>query len=552
MFVLVIVVGVDLLLVYGKVLIVDKCFLIVLIVVVKDGKIVVVGGDEVVKWYCGVCIVDFKGCVLMFGFNDIYVYIQLMVYWQIDMIGVYLIIDLQVWIKVKVVEFGFGEWIIGVIWDEVQFVEKWVLFWQDLDVVVLDNFVVLVCVGGYSIVGNSVVLCIVGIDCMMFDFDSGLIEYDVVGELNGVICEWIDFYSNYVLFEIWVVLWLIYIVLMKCLLMFGIMSFYLVSMIIDDELVGKGGIVVSGLGLIYCWLCVIYDEMGSDLLCVIIYIEYFGFEWLVVFFMCSGDGDMWVWFGGIGELLVDGGFIGLVVWLLVDYKGLLGYCGKLCMSDVELQVMVDDSVCNGWQMVLYVIGDVVIVYVVDVYSYVLWIIQGLGWQGKDWCWFFDYFMIMLFDVMMVMMVQDGIMIVQQLNFFYNLEGCYEKYFDDECLVYNNLVVMFLKYGIFVVFFSDNLLIGLMVGFYVVIICKGLSGCVYGVEEVVFCEFVICMYIVNIVYLLWEEGIKGLLEMGKLVDMIVFDCDVFMVFVEQILQIEVDMIFVGGKFVYQCF
>lgn len=542
--------GADLLLVHGKVLTVDKRFSIASTVAVKDGKIVAVGGDEVAKRYRGARIVDLKGRVLMPGFNDTHVHIQPMAHRQIDMTGVHSIIDLQARIKAKAAELGPGEWITGATWDEAQLAEKRVPLRQDLDAAAPDNPVALVRAGGHSTVGNSAALRIAGIDRTTPDPDSGLIEHDAAGEPNGVIRERIDLYSNHVPPETWAALRPTYIASMKRLLTLGITSFHSASTTIDDEPVGKGGIAAPGPGLTYRRLRAIYDEMGSDLPRVTTYIEYPGPERLAAFPMRSGDGDTRVRLGGIGESSVDGGFTGPAAWLLVDYKGLPGYRGKPRMSDAELQAMADDSARNGWQMALHAIGDAAIVHAVDAYSHALRTIQGPGRQGKDRRWFLDHFTIMPPDATMVTMAQDGIMIAQQPNFLYNLEGRYEKYLDDERLAHNNSVATPLKHGIFVAFSSDNLPIGPMVGLYAAITRKGPSGRVHGAEEAVSRELAIRMYTANTAYLSWEEGIKGSLETGKLADMIVLDRDVLTVPAEQILQTEVDMTFVGGKLVYQ--
>ena len=52
------------------------------------------------------------------------------------------------------------------------------------------------------------------------------------------------------------------------------------------------------------------------------------------------------------------------------------------------------------------------------------------------------------------------------------------------------------------------------------------------------------------YLSWEETIKGTLEPGKLADMIVLDRDILTVPDEEILTLQVDSTYVGGKLVYE--
>jgi len=265
--------------------------------------------------------------------------------------------------------------------------------------------------------------------------------------------------------------------------------------------------------------------------------------------MRSGDGDVRVRLGGIGETPVDGGFTGPAAWLMVDYKGMPGFRGKGRYTDAELQAIVDDCARNGWQMALHAIGDAAIVQTANAYDKALNSIQGPGRQGKDRRWFIDHFTIMPPEDTMKMMARDGVMISQQPNFLYNLEGRYEQWLDPERLAHNNSVATPMKHGIFVAFASDNLPIGPMVGLYSAITRKGPSGRAHGPEEAVSRELAIQLYTANTAYLSWEEDVKGTLEAGKLADMIVLDRDVLTVPEEQILETQVDMTFVGGKLVY---
>lgn len=540
----------DLVLVHGKVLTVDKTFSIATTVAVKDGKIVAVGGDELAKRYPGARVIDLKGRVLMPGFNDTHVHIQPMAHRQIDMDGVHSIADLQARIKAKAAALGPGEWITGANWDEAQLAEKRVPHREDLDAAAPNNPVMLVRAGSHSNVGNSMALRIAGIDRHTPDPDSGLIEHDAAGEPNGVVRERLDLYISHIPPDSWEALRPTYIASIRRLLTLGITSFHSATTTIDDEPVGKGGIANPGSGLTYRRLRAIYDEMGSDLPRVTTYIAYPGPERLAAFPMRSGDGDTRVRLGGIGESSVDGGFTGPAAWLLADYKGLPGYRGKPRMSDAELQAMVDDCAHNGWQMALHAIGDAAIVHTVTAYSHALRTIQGPGRSGKDRRWFIDHFTIMPPDATMVTMAADGIMIAQQPNFLYNLEGRYEQYLDDERLEHNNSIATPLKHGIFIAFSSDNLPIGPMVALYAATTRKGPSGRVHGAEEAVSRELAIRMYTANTAHLSWEEGIKGTLEPGRLADMIVLDRDPLTVPAEQLLESRVDMTFVGGKLVYE--
>jgi predicted amidohydrolase YtcJ len=49
---------------------------------------------------------------------------------------------------------------------------------------------------------------------------------------------------------------------------------------------------------------------------------------------------------------------------------------------------------------------------------------------------------------------------------------------------------------------------------------------------------------------WEENIKGTLEKGKLADFVVLDSDPLTVPEEQILTLQIDGTYLGGKLVYE--
>ena len=539
----------DLLLDNGKILTIDSKSSISSAVVVKDGKILAIGGPEIAKRYTASKVIDLKGRMLLPGFTDSHVHIQAMAGRAIDMTGLRSIADLQNRLRAKAMELGPGEWITGSGWDEALFSEKRNPSKVDLDAATPNNPVVLTRAGGHSAVGNSMAIKIAGIDRNTPDPEFGVIEKDSAGEPNGIIREANNLYYKHVPREKWDSLRPSYIKSIKALLPLGITSFHSASTSIDDEPVGKGGVADPGSGLTFSRLKTIYKEMGSDLPRVTTYISYPGPQRLKAFPMRSGDGDIQVRLGGIGETSVDGGFTGPTAWTLVDYKGMPGFRGKGRFTNTELQAIVDDSARNGWQMALHAIGDAAIVQTVNAYTKALNSIQGPGRQGKDRRWFLDHFTIMPPEETMRTMARDGIMIAQQPNFLYNLEGRYETTLDDWRLAHNNSVATPRKLGVFVAFSSDNLPIGPLVGLYAAITRKGPSGRVHGADEAVSRMDAIRMYTLNPAYLSWEEKIKGSLEPGKLADMIVVDHDLLTMPEAEIMSTHVDMTFVGGKLVY---
>lgn len=153
------------------------------------------------------------------------------------------------------------------------------------------------------------------------------------------------------------------------------------------------------------------------------------------------------------------------------------------------------------------------------------------------------------DRTMQIMAKDKILIAQQPNFLYTLEGRYVETLEGWHLTTNNPIATPIKHGIFMAFGSDVLPIGPMVGLYAAVTRKGQSGKVYGPEEAVSMKNAIRMYTKNGAYLTWEEKTKGSLEPGKLADMIVLPEDPLTIAPDKLLSLKIDMTIVGGKVVY---
>src|SRR5690606_41341962 len=66
----------DLILHNGKILTVDEGFSIQQAIVAKDGKILAVGGEDLVGQYKAARVIDLKGRVLMPGFTDTHIHVR--------------------------------------------------------------------------------------------------------------------------------------------------------------------------------------------------------------------------------------------------------------------------------------------------------------------------------------------------------------------------------------------------------------------------------------------------------------------------------------------
>jgi predicted amidohydrolase YtcJ len=542
----------DLVLTGGKVLTVDRDFSIQSTVVIRDGKILAVGADAIARRYKARRMIDLKGRVLMPGFTDTHLHVFGRARRDVELASATSITQVQQLVRDKAKELGPGQWITGYGWDEAKFSEQRNIVGADLDVAAPDNPVALTRAGGHSIVGNARAMHVAGITRTTADPPQGLIERNSKGEPNGIVRESLQLYSQHFPLLEWSEVRDSYVATLRSLLALGITSLMEASGTIDDEPVGKGGIEQSDAGslterLTYRRVRDIYERHGAELPRIALYINYPGAERLKAFPFHTGDGDERVRLGPIGESPVDGGFTGPTAWTLADYKGQPGFRGRGRYTDSELQELVDTSAELGWQLGLHAIGDAAIVQTVNAYSYAL---RASGAVQKDHRWFLDHFTMLPPEQTMQVMAADKIMIAQQPNFSYTLEGRYAQTLDEERVAHlNSVATPAKKYGLFVALGSDNLPIGPLIGLYAAVTRKGMSGAVHGVEEAVSIQDAIRMYTANGPYLTFEEKTKGTIEVGKLADLIVLDRDPLTIAPEQLLRTQVDLTIVGGNIVF---
>jgi len=196
-------------------------------------------------------------------------------------------------------------------------------------------------------------------------------------------------------------------------------------------------------------------------------------------------------------------------------------------------------------MGLHAIGDGAIKMTVDVFERVL-----RESPRTDHRHYLTHFTVPPPEATLKQMAANHILIAQQPNFTYTLEGRYADNLDGYRLEHNNPVRTPMNHGIFMAFGSDVLPIGPMVGLYAAVTRKGMSGKVWGADEAVTMPEAIRAYTRNAAYLTFDEQLKGTLEVGKLADMIVLAEDLLTINPSRILGVPVDMTIVGGKVVYE--
>ena len=537
----------DLLLVHGKVVTVDDAFSIKSAVAVKGGRIIAVGGDELLQRYKGATTIDLHGLTLLPGFIDDHLHPQALSPRSIDAAQARSIGELQEMIRKKAEQLGKGEWITGYGWAEANLAEKRNVLRSDLDEAAPDNPVALVRAGGHSIVGNSRALALAAIDRNTPKPLRGVIEHNAEGEPNGIIRERNDLYLHLVPADSFAALRSGYVESLRHMLTLGLTSVIVAASSIRDEVKVEDRPEQPDNMATFKNYQDIYGEYGDTLPRAVVEIGYPGEKALCAYPHKTGWGDDRLKLGAIGEApAVDGGFTGPTAWTSQDYKGQPGFRGQPFFKDREdLQQLADSVARCGWQLGLHAIGDAAIDRATEVYAAAL-----EKYPRPDARWYLAHFTMTPTDATLALMVKARILAAAQPNFLYTLENRYVETLDGERLEHVNPVGRPMKKGVFIAFGSDNLPIDPRVGLYAAVTRKGMSGRVYGPDEAVSIQEALRMYTVNSAYLSWDEHKKGSIEAGKLADLIVLDRDPLTVPPEQLLTMRVLTTIVNGKVVYQ--
>jgi hypothetical protein len=443
-------------------------------------------------------------------------------------------------VRDKAKELGPKEWITGAGWDEYHFTdEARKPVRTDLDAVAPNNPVVLTRAGGHSSVGNTKALELADINKATPNPDRGIIEKDAKGEPNGVIRERSDLYTRLVPRDKPAEVRESFFENVHQQLRLGITSVIQAGAAVNPDVVGS-----------YAEWEALYAKHGQELPRASVQIQFpdrdakIGEAKLKEFGRKTGDGNELLRIGSIGEMAADGGFTGPTAWSLVDYKGQPGFRGRGFFTPEQIHANVEAGHKLGWQYGVHAIGDAAIAMTVDAYDKVL-----QAYPRADHRHYLCHFTVLPPERTMQIMAKDKILIAQQPNFTYNLEQRYEDALEGTRLTKNNALVTPIKHGIFMAFGSDNLPIGPLIGLYAAVTRKGESGKVYGPEEAVSMKDALTMYTRSGAFITREESIKGVIEPGKVADMVVLPGDPLTISPDKLLTMKVDMTIVGGRVLY---
>ena len=526
---------VDLLLHNGKVFTADAMKSIHRAVAIRGNRIVAVGGNALLDRYSALRTIDLRGRLVTPGFNDTHIHVRGNPRRHIEFGGTASIQEFMEKVRAKAEELGAGEWITGYGWSEDEFAEKRNPTRWDLDEAASQNPVIIARAGGHSSVANTLALEIAGVDEATPQPDYGLIERDSEGRLNGIIREAADMVTRFVpdadpgelrrsLAEN-----------LEALPAEGITSIIL------------AGNSPSGFAE---WQSV-YDERWGALPRATVQIRPSGQspEEMVAGVRASGlrtgQGDERIRVGAI-KVFVDGGFTGPAAWTLEPYRDDPDYFGYGLYTDAELYDIVRPLHDDGWQMGFHAIGDAAIVRAVEAFTRVL-----DESPRPDHRHYLNHFTVTPPEETLRRMAEYNILVSQQPNFTYTLEGRYVRNLTDRRAAHNNPVRTVTDHGIFMAFASDILPIGPLVGLYAAVTRKGMSGQAYAPEaEAISMPDAITAYTRNAAYLTWEEDSKGTIEPGKLADLVVLSEDLLAIDPERTMGVEIDFTIIDGSVVYE--
>ncbi len=518
----------DLVLTGGRIAIVDDAFSIHETIVVRDGRVLAVGGADLAERYEAPRTVELRGRLVVPGFNDTHTHISGNPRRYINLAGTESIAEIQELVRAKAAELGEGEWITGYGWSEDELVDQRRPLRLDLDEAAPRNPVMLTRAGGHSGVANSLALRLAGVDRNTPQPEGGVIEYYPDGSLNGVIRERQGMVGRLVPEA-----------------SPGELRDSHVQALRDQLALGITSVIEAGVSPeeFDLWKS-IYDEFGDELPRATVQPYWNGAKRLAERGYSPGVGDARFKVGAI-KVLVDGGFTGPAAYTIEPYPRRPDYRGLLNVPEAEVRSLIMEAHGMGWQLGFHAIGDAAIQLTVDAFANAL-----EASPRDDHRHYLNHFTVPPPVATLDLMVEHEIAIVQQPNFTYTLEGRYVENLAGYKLQHNNPVRTPMEHGIFMAISSDILPIDPRVGLYAAVTRKGMSGRVFGPEEAITMQEAIRAYTANGAWITFEESVKGTLEPGMLADMVVLGEDLLTVDPERIMDVPIDMTIVEGRVLYE--
>ena len=496
---------------------------------ISQGKVLAVGGPELRDAYHSDQELDLEGRTILPGFNDTHVHISGKPRHYIDLTKVGSVAEIRSLVSAKAAELEPGSWITGYGWSEDELAERRRPLIDDLDSAAPENPVMLTRAGAHSAVVSSRAMALAGIEPNTPDPEGGAIEKDTAGKLNGIIRERHDQLIGALIppapkAELRASLT----VELRKLFALGITSITEAMTSVEE----------------YAQWEKVYAEHSGTLPRATVQLSYAGQQAMATFGKKTGDGNEHLKVGPI-KIFADGGFTGPAAYTKQPYRHDSTYRGHLNMPEQDLRNLIFAAHTDGWQLGIHAIGDAAIELVVEILAQAL-----QAHPRQDHRHYLNHFTVMPSIKTMRTMANLGIAITQQPNFTYTLEGRYRTYLDGERLQHNNPIATPMSHGVHVAISSDILPLGPWTGIYAATTRRGMSGQVYGEQEIITREQALRAYTHLGAWLNRDEQHRGRLTPGMWADFIVLDEDPLSIDDDSLLNLQARATYLGGSRVWQ--
>jgi hypothetical protein len=505
-------------------------------IAIKDGKIVSVGDEQLVRQVKARQIIDLNGRLAMPGFNDAHSHMRGRAKRYIDLSAVKSIAELQAQISNKVAQLPAGEWITGYGWSEDRFAERRKPTRVDLDTAAPDNPVFLDREGGHSGVANTKALTLAGLTSSSPDPEGGQLEKMADGSLSGIIRENLTIVSSLVPDAEPAELRADLAKRLNALFSLGITSVTDASTSVDDyRSIWRPLYANATQPLPRATV-----QINPDLV-------HLGPEGAIAALASlgavTGSGTEFLRIGAV-KIFVDGGFTGPAAWTTKGYRNDSDYHGAAAVDLQALEIFSAGAHKAGWQLGYHAIGDLAIKRTVEMFDRIL--TENPRDNHRHHV---NHFSVLPDDASLWTMARQQIGIIQQPNFTYSLEDRYRTYLPNDALAHNNAIQTPLGFGIKMAFSSDIIPIDPRVGIYAAVTRAGLSGAVYGPDEAIDVPLALQLYTAGGAWMNFRERQVGQIAPGMAADIIIIDRDLLSVSPRDILVAKVDMTFANGKIVF---
>ena len=523
----------DLSLTNGVILPADGSAVVHSTIVVRDGRVLAVGGAELLERYRADRLIDLQGRLVVPGFNDTSMSIRGESPRQVDLAGSQSVAEIGVRIARRAEELGPGEWVTGSGWIETDLAEERRPDKQDLDAAAPDNPVV-ISWDGDAVLANGRALTEAQITSDTTAPEGGEIELDVgrqpTGVLRGTARHLVE---RLVPRPTATEVRRSFVARLRRLPSMGITS-------LVQTAVNRRGMQE--------WEDV-YAAYGQDLPRAAVRFAVRGdAEWaahaLRELGKVTGDGDERLRVGAL-HVAVDGGFERSAAWTLEPYGDRPDFSGQPAIAEDELFALVKDAHELGWQIGVQTVGDAAVQMAVDVLTRVL--DESPRYDHRHYV---SGVAVLPPPETMMTMAIHGILIAQQPNLTYRTEERYAPYLSGERFYANHPLRTPMHYDLLLAFGSAAQPIDPLLGLYAATTRRGRSDVVYEPNERLTMAEAITAYTRHGAYLTFEEHSKGTLVPGMLADLVVLSEDLLAIDPLHTMEAVIDLTVIDGRIVYE--